>query len=176
TQLHMFGPTRLNEARVAYNRTNVITSAKSMDKDWNNFYGLKNGNLGDPITRGLVEFSGLDPLHNVGDPDWVAFIIGNTVSITDNFTWVKNRHNLKFGGNVNWIQNTSADTIGGDSPRGTLYFNSAMTSYDDSSASPYAYPALLLGTPVQTARARFVGGWPYQTYWQNAFYAQDDWK
>src|SRR5215510_2444260 len=50
-----------------------------------------------------------------------------------------------------------------------------MTSYDGD-ASPYAYPAFLLGTPVQTARARFVGGWPYQTYWQNAWYAQDDWK
>ena len=26
------------------------------------------------------------------------------------------------------------------------------------------------------ARARFVAGAPYQTYWQNAFFVQDDWK
>ena len=50
-----------------------------------------------------------------------------------------------------------------------------MTSYDGESAA-YAYPAFLMGTPVQISRARFVGGWPYQTYWQNAFYAQDDFK
>ena len=52
TNMHMFGPTKMNELRLAYNRTNVVTSAKSMDKEWNNFYGLKNGNLGDPVTRG----------------------------------------------------------------------------------------------------------------------------
>ena len=175
TNMHMFSANKMSETRLAYNRTNVVTSAKSMDKDWNNFYGLKNGNLGDPVTRGLVEFSGFDPIHNVGDPDWVAFIIGNTVALTHNFTWVKGRHNMKFGANLNWIQNTSADTIGGDSPRGTLYFDAAMTSYNGESAG-YSYPAFLLGTPVQISRARFVGGWPYQTYWQNAFYAQDDFK
>src|SRR5260370_30412615 len=29
---------------------------------------------------------------------------------------------------------------------------------------------------TSSARARFVNGWPYQTYWQNAFYGQDDFK
>jgi hypothetical protein len=29
---------------------------------------------------------------------------------------------------------------------------------------------------TSSARARFVNGWPYQSYWQNAFYAQDDFK
>src|SRR5205807_2228370 len=33
-------------------------------------------------------------------------------------------------------------------------------------------PPYLLGTPTSSARARFVNGWPYQTYWQNAWYAQ----
>ena len=90
THMHMFGADQ-DERDCAW-RTIARTSLpahKSMDKDWNNFYGLKNGNLGDPITRGLVEFSGFDPIHNVGDPDWVAFIIGNTIALTDNFTWVK---------------------------------------------------------------------------------------
>jgi Carboxypeptidase regulatory-like domain len=175
THLGVFSPTKMNEFRLGYNRTNVITSAKSMDKDYNNSYGIPNGNLGDPITRGIVEFWGLDPIHNVGDPDWVAFIIGNTISLTENFTWIKSRHNMKFGTNINWIENTSADTMGGDSPRGTLGFDAAMTSYDGN-AAPYGYPAFLLGTPVAISRARFVNGWPYQTFWQNAWYAQDDFK
>jgi hypothetical protein len=50
-----------------------------------------------------------------------------------------------------------------------------MTSYNGV-AAPYAYPSFLLGNPTSIARARFVGGWPYQTYWQNAWYAQDDFK
>lgn len=175
TSMHIFSANKMNELRLAYNRTHVNTSAKSMSKAWNNYYGLKNGNLGDPVTQGLVEFSGLNPLHNVGDPDWVAFIIGNTISLTENFTWVKGRHNMKFGSNLNWVEDTSADTMGGDSPRGTIYIDPAMTSYSGDSLD-YGYPAFLLGTPVQVSRARFVGGWPYQSYWQNAWYAQDDFK
>jgi hypothetical protein len=145
-----------------------------VDKNWNNLFGIKNGNLGDPITQGLLEFD-LAPLHGVGKPDWVAFIISNAVSLTENFTWVKGRHNMKFGTNLNWIEDTSADTIGGDDPRGRVSFSPAMTSYDGDTPN-YAYPSFLLGTPTSSARARFVNGWPYQTYWQNAWYAQDDVK
>ena len=68
-----------------------------MDQDYNNQMGIKNGNLGDPATRGLVEMN-VDALHTVGDPDWVAFIRGTVLQANDSFTWVKNRHNLKFGG------------------------------------------------------------------------------
>lgn len=174
TYLRTIGASMSNEARLGYNRTNVHTSNKSMSKAWNNFYGLPNGNLGDPITQGLFEVD-LSPLHNIGDPDWVAFIISNTISLTENFSWVKGRHNLKFGTAINHVEDTSADTIGGDDPRGRISFDPAMTSYDGA-APPYAYPSFLLGTPTSAARARFVGGWPYQTYWQNAWYAQDDFK
>ena len=82
----------------------------------------------------------------------------------------------------------SADTIGGDDPRGTLTFNEAMTSYDGVGYSgganpanalavqPIGYPAFLLGNMVSSARAHFIAGAPYQSYWQNAWYAQDDFK
>jgi outer membrane receptor protein involved in Fe transport len=174
THHRTFGPSKMNELRLSYNRTNVQTSNKSMDKPWNNLFGIKNGNLGDSITQGLLEFD-LAPLHGVGKPDWVAFIISNGISLTENFTLVKGRHNMKFGANLNWIEDTSADTIGGDDPRGRVSFSPAMTSYDGDAAN-FAYPSFLLGTPTSSARARFVNGWPYQTYWQNAWYAQDDLK
>jgi hypothetical protein len=176
TYLRTIGASMSNEVRLGYNRTHVNTSNKTMTKDWNNYFGIPNGNLGDPITEGIFEVQGnLPPLHNIGDPDWVAFIISNTLSLTENFTWVKGKHNLKFGASLNHVEDTSADTIGGDDPRGSLSFDPAMTSYNGV-AAPYAYPSFLLGTPTSIARARFVGGWPYQTYWQNAWYGQDDFK
>lgn len=174
TYLRTIGATMSNELRLGYNRTHVNTSNKTMSKDWNNFFGIPNGNLGDPITQGIFEVD-LSPIHNIGDPDWVAFIVSNTVAVTENFTWVKGKHNIKFGANINHIEDTSADTIGGDDPRGRISFDPAMTSYDGT-AAPYAFPSFLLGTPTSIARARFVGGWPYQTYWQNAWYVQDDFK
>ncbi|HYM07752.1 MAG TPA: carboxypeptidase regulatory-like domain-containing protein [Terriglobales bacterium] len=174
TYLRTIGTSMSNEARLGYNRTHVNTSNKSMSKPWNNFYGIPNGNLGDPITQGIFEVD-LTPIHNIGDPDWVAFIISNTIAATENFSWVKGRHNLKFGTSLNHVEDTSADTIGGDDPRGRVSFDQAMTSFNGV-AAPYAYPSFLLGNPTSIARARFVSGWPYQTYWQNAWYAQDDFK
>ena len=175
TMLTTFNATQANEARIGYNRTHVNTDSNSMNKDWNNFFGIPNGNLGDPITQGIFESYNLSPINNFGQPDWVAFIISNTIAVTDNYTLVRGRHTFKFGGNINHIEDTSADTIGGDDPRGTLSFDPAMTSYAGD-APPFAYPSFLLGTMTSSARARFVNGWPYQSYWQNAFYAQDDFK
>jgi hypothetical protein len=174
TYLRTIGASMSNELRLGYNRTHVNTSNQTMSKDWNNHYGLPNGNLGDPITQGIFEVD-LSPIHNIGDPDWVAFIVSNTISLTENLAWVKGKHSLKFGTSLNHVEDTSADTIGGDDPRGRISFDPAMTSFGGT-APPYAYPSFLLGTPTSAARARFVGGWPYQTYWQNAWYAQDDFK
>lgn len=175
TLLSTFNASMANEARIGYNRTHVNTNATSMSKPWSNYYGIPNGNLGDPITQGIFEFSSLSPISNFGAPDWVAFIISNGITATDNFTWVKGRHTFKLGANINFVEDTSADTIGGDDPRGSLGFDPAMTSFNGV-APPFAYPSFLLGTPTSVARARFVNGWPYQYYWQNAFYAQDDFK
>jgi hypothetical protein len=174
TLLSTFNASQANEARIGYNRTNVATNSNSMSKNWNNSYGIPNGNLGDPTTMGIFE-ANLQPISNFASPDWVGYIVSNAIAMTDNFTWVKGRHTFKAGANLNHIADVSADTIGGDDPRGTLTFDAATTSYNGV-APPFAYSSFLLGTMTSSARARFVNGVPYQTYWQNAFYAQDDFK
>lgn len=175
THFYTFNGTMMNEFRMGANLApRITTSANSMDQDYNNQLGIKNGNLGDAATRGLVEMN-VDALHTVGDPDWVAYIKGTVLQANDSFTWVKSRHNIKLGGTVMHVRNTSADTIGGDSPRGTYNFSSSMTSYSGD-ARPYGYASVLLGAPTYASRARFVGGDPYQTYWQSAAFVQDDWK
>jgi len=175
TDMFSFSPSKMNEVRLGYNRTNVHTSNKALGANWNNTFGIPNGNLTDQSTRGLAEFN-IPGVHAVAEPDWVGFIISNTLSVTDNFTWIKGKHTLKVGTNLNHVEDTSADTIGGDDPRGSIVYDPAMTSYDGNNVSPYGYAAFLMGTMVSSARARFVNGAPYQTYWQNAWYAQDDYK
>jgi len=176
TFMRTFSPSKMNEFRLSVNRTRIVTSNKSMGKDWNNEFGITNGNLGDPSTRGLVEITGLSPLHDVGDPDWVAFIRSTTLSLVNNFTWVKGSHTMKFGTDIRWVADTSADTMGGDSPRGRFFSSPTFTSYDGLNVRPYAYPSLLLGLLTESNRAMWMAGLPYQTYWQNAWYAQDDFK
>jgi Carboxypeptidase regulatory-like domain len=175
SDLFTFSSTRMNELRLGYSRTNVKTSNKSLGKDWNNLFGIPNGNLGTQATRGLAEIN-MPPIHGISQPDWVGYIVSNTIALTDNYTFIRGRHNIKVGTNLNHVEDTSADTIGGDNPRGALTFDPAMTSYDGQNVTPYAYPSFLLGTMTSSARGHFVGPAPYQTYWQNAWYAQDDFK
>src|SRR5579871_4521139 len=73
TNQHSFSGVTMNEVRLGYNRTAVHTSNASMAKDWNNFFGIPNGNLGDVGTRGMADFgpgwccNGVNPLHTFGD-------------------------------------------------------------------------------------------------------------
>jgi hypothetical protein len=169
---HTFSSSQMNELRIGYNRSNVHTFSNSQNQPYNNQFGIPNGDLGDFATQGLAEFF-VDPLKATGQPDWVAYVTSNNINLTDSFTWVKGRHTLKFGTNLFHIEDTSADTIGGDDPRGRMDFNPSMTSYNGIAAD-FDYPSFLLGTPVDSIRTRFVKGFPYQTYWQDGFFAQDD--
>jgi hypothetical protein len=187
SDLFAFDSTKMNELRLSFNRSNVSTSNKSEFENWNNSFGIPNGNLGDEGTRGLAEFD-MDGVPGIAQPDWVGFIISNTVGLTENFTLLKGRHVFKFGTNINHIADVSADTIGGDNPRGAFGFDEAMTSYDGVgynggsnpdnalAVQPVAYASFLLGSMTSSARAHFVNGAPYQSYWQNAWYVQDDFK
>ncbi len=183
-----FGATKTNEIRLAFNRSNVRTGLASQSADWNNTFGLPNGNLGnDASTKGLAEFN-MAGTPSIATPDWVGYIVSNTISATDNFTWIKGKHLFKFGTNLNHVVDVSADTIGGDDPRGTVSFSEAMTSFDGFgynggtdptkalSIQPVGYASFLLGNMTTSARAHFVAGAPIQSYWQNAWYVQDDFR
>ena len=188
SDLFALSASKMNELRLAFNRSNVKTSNKTEFSNWNQQFGIPNGNPGGPQSEGLAEFDMDGVPSGIAQPDWVGFIFSNTIALTDNFTWIKGRHNVKFGANFNHVDDVSADTIGGDNPRGALTFNEAMTSFDGVGYSgggnpnnalavqPTAYPAFLLGNMVSSARAHFVSAAPYQSYWQNAWYAQDDFK
>ncbi|MDE1162267.1 MAG: TonB-dependent receptor [Acidobacteriaceae bacterium] len=187
SDLFSFSATKLNELRLAFNRSNVRTSTKGNSQSWNNSFGIPNGNLGDSGTQGLAEFN-MQGVPGISQPDWVGYIVSNTIAVTDNFTWVKGKHTIKLGTNLNHVVSVSADTIGGDNPRGAFTFSEAMTSYDGLgydgggnsdnalAVQPIGYPSFLLGNMTASARARFVNGAPYQTFWQNAWYVQDDYK
>jgi hypothetical protein len=193
SDLFSISATKMNELRLAYNRSNVKTSNKTEFANWNNQFGIPNGNPVGPQSEGLAEFDmqGVPSVNGgsaIAQPDWVGYIVSNTIGVTDNFTWIKGRHVVKVGTNLNHVVDVSADTIGGDNPRGAFTFNEAMTSFDGVgyngggnannalAVQPIGYPAFLLGNMVASARAHFVKGAPYQTYWQNAWYAQDDFK
>jgi len=99
SDLFTLSSTRMNELRLGYSRTNVKTSNKSLGKDWNNLFGIPNGNLGTQATRGLAEIN-ISPIHSISQPDWVGYIVSNTIALTDNYTFIRGRHNMKVGINL----------------------------------------------------------------------------
>jgi hypothetical protein len=119
SDLFSLSATKMNELRIAFNRSNVRTSTKGNSQSWNNSFGIPNGNLGDSGTQGLAEFN-MQGIPNISQPDWVGYIVSNTIAVTDNFTWIKGNHAIKIGTNINHVVSVSGDTIGGDNPRGAL--------------------------------------------------------
>ncbi|HEX8144572.1 MAG TPA: VIT domain-containing protein [Pyrinomonadaceae bacterium] len=143
---HIFTPTLINDLRLAYRRSQVSTPAPA------------------------VTFTGLDAFPNIGladlrldigpDPSAPQFVAENNYQVMDSFTYVHDRHTLKFGGDFRHIISLQRFT-GGE--RGDYQYSSADLFLRDLS------PDL--------AGERSAGGVTYYGN-QNIFYAfvQDDWR
>jgi hypothetical protein len=122
-----FSPTFINQVRVGFNRFNVVDTANSFGIDENNSLGIPNGNIpGLAYTSGIAQFN-ISGFSSTGDPGWTdAKRVANIFEYTDNLTWIKGRHTLKFGGDIQRIQSTLTNAQ--DDPRGIFDFNGNYTS------------------------------------------------
>jgi hypothetical protein len=99
---YSFSPTLLNEFRFGFNRFNTEHNGSDSTTDKNNELGIRNGNLAAfPETRGVANF-GIPGLTGTGSPGFTnALRLSNTYQLTENLTWVKNSHTIKFGADLN---------------------------------------------------------------------------
>ena len=129
THLYTFSANKVNEMRLGANLApRITTSANSMDKDYNNMLGIKNGNLGDSVTRGLVEMN-VDALHTVGRSGLGRVHQRNCPPVQRCVYLDQEPPQRETRRDCDAHPNTSADTIGGDSPRGTVslqFFNDVV--------------------------------------------------
>jgi hypothetical protein len=177
--------TIVNEARVGFNRFNVVDTANSYGINQNNNLGILNGNIpGLAYTSGIAQFqiSGFTVSNNLGgssnsltgDPGWTnAKRIANIFEYSDSLTWVKDKHTLKFGANIQQIQSTLTNSQ--DDPRGIFFFNGNYTSNQGASGTGNPYASFLLGSPYQVYRD-FVNTVPAVRMTFAGFYTQDDFR
>lgn len=87
SEYHTFSPNVNNELRLGYNR-------------WGYDYTVPGGSLGKFASLDMFPNLTIDELGiNVGpDPNAPQYSMQNTYQLTDNVTWVKGNHTLKFGG------------------------------------------------------------------------------
>src|SRR5579872_7041982 len=178
--LSTFSGTRINEVRFGYSRYRTSFSALDANVDPASFgtapvpFILGTGKLGLPE----IDFGGV--FENLGAS---AFSIprgrtSQSFQILDNFTWVKGRHTIKFGGEY---RRAAIDSFNDNLERGLFSFSSDPSSFSLCPASPLCndsgtvtlanyyigntFPSIDAGN---TQRSTFNNGL--------AFFAQDDFR
>jgi hypothetical protein len=170
--IYTFAPNKINEFRVGFNRYNVLHFGSDYGIAKNNELGIPNGNIpGLLYTYGIARFDipGIHPTGSLGSTNAVR--IANAFQYTNNFTWVRGRHAMKFGADIRRYQSTLTNPQ--TQPRGWFDFDRNITSNRGAAGTGSPWASFLLGYPWQVRRD-FVDTRPGVrfTYW--GFYAQDD--
>lgn len=159
-------PNVLNEVRYTYgNRINWERS-KGLGLDWGRQLGIANLPAGAFPTLNTTGYTAL----GAGTQERRQFPIQQH-QIIDNFSWVRGRHNLKFGFEYRKSMNYE---ISRPSASGAFTFNPLSTGQPGAAASGNGFASLLLGLMTNfTLRETEVLD-RRSTYW--AWFVQDDWK
>jgi len=149
SETHIFSPTLVNEFRAGYNRINAHRFQLNFDKNvaGDPSFGINYPGIPfAPLNGGLPEIDFSDGTVTIGSSTFLPSLeIQNSYVCTDNFTWVRGRHSLKFGTEIRREQFTIFQPA---ASRGNLGFGSDFT---DNPASPgnggSAFASFLLGIP-----------------------------
>ena len=90
-----------------------------------------------------------------------------TIQFTDNLSWIKGRHTMKFGIDFRRVRYTDLESFGGSNDFGAFTFNAATFSGN-------AFADLLLGLPSKSYIAQSGPDTMLHAY-QTGVYAQDEW-
>ena len=173
---HTWSPKLVQDTHVNWSRSRVQPLSN------NSFTNNVAGNLGiggisgNPMDFGIPALS-LSSFSGPNDP--IPSLVRNqTFRFTDNTSYTRGKHTIKFGGEVRRIQlNSQSSPV----PRGNFSFTGLMTSQLDANGEP------LPGNSAANDLADFLLGLPYSTRvqfgpnlyfrsWDFIAYAQDDWR
>jgi Carboxypeptidase regulatory-like domain len=165
---------RLNELRVGINKYDLAQFGSDFGIPKNNELGIPNGNIeGHPYTFGIADFNIAGYLRTASPGFSNSVRIGKTVQVSDNFTWVVDKHSLKFGGDARFI--TSTLTNPQTQPRGLFTFDRNYTSNIGAANTGQPWASFLLGFPNRVQRD-FVDTYPEVLINFVGFFVQDDYR
>lgn len=181
SETHTFGGSRVNEFRFAFVRTQMLQVAEGPRRF--DEFGVR-GAVDDPTITGLptVPITGYStlgttgpgvlPIAATGSTNMPIDKIGRVFQFIDNYSWIRGRHTIKFGGD---IQQVSMYGFVTNSARPQFSFNGVYTQNPQARpGTGHPYGDFLLGITnnaqvatrsISTIRQRIVQG-----------YVQDDWK
>jgi len=169
---HLFSPTLANEFRVGYNRINSNRYQLNFDKNISGQLDFP-GVPFTPINGGLPMITFSDGSAQIGSSGFLPSVEKqNSYVFTENLTWIRGRHAMKYGTEIRLEQFTIFQPA---ASRGDMTFG---TEFTDNPASPTSggssFATFLLGIPdVGDISSLHNIDYRRQMY---SGYALDDWK
>ncbi|MGA2375471.1 MAG: TonB-dependent receptor [Candidatus Sulfotelmatobacter sp.] len=172
SEVHLFRPTLINEFRFGYNRINSHRFQLNANEDLSAQLDFPNVPFG-PNNGGLPNITFGDGTAGIGSSEYLPSIEKqNSFVFTDNLTWIRGHHSLKFGTEVRIEQFTIFQPA---ASRGGLSFGNDFT---DNPAAPgtggSSFATMLLGVADGGGITSLHNiDYRRQIY---AGFTQDDWK
>jgi hypothetical protein len=166
-------PSMVNELRGGYslvhrNVTFGLTSQQAAtDLGLTNLPGIPPGD--DIPTLAITGFMGIISQANDTNPH------EGTYQLTDTFTWTKQKHTLKFGGDYRYLSSLFTQVFN-NYRMGDYQFNGSVMSQLLGNGAAVPLASYLLGYPDLTAIATVVNPNTNAYAQHYAFFGQDDWK
>jgi hypothetical protein len=174
SETHTFSPSAFNEGRFGFTRLNLESFNANFGRNVSEEIGVRGANVpGDDLTSGLTIFS-IGGLQALGDNGFSpAVIVSENLQLNDNFTLVRGKHTIKFGGE---LQRRRYNAFQSNVLRGTMAFG---TNYTSNPAAPagtgLGAAEVLLGKPA-SGSIRFLSGTRGFRRTELSLYWQDDYK
>jgi len=169
---HIFRPQLINEIRLGYNRINSQRAQLNANTDVSkqlNFPGVPFS----PGIGGLPQLTFSDGTATLGSPTFLpSKELQNSYTLSENLTWVRGAHSLKFGTEIRREEFTIFQP---NSPRGNLGFSPTLT---DNPAAPGSGGSGFASFMAGLTDGGQINNLHNVDYFRNtyAFYGQDDWK
>src|SRR5262249_28689784 len=140
----------------------------------NNILGIPNGNLAMfPETSGIASFRPTG-FSNTGSPGTTnAVRVSGITHLTNNFSWLKDKHALKFGADLRLYDGAVSNPQ--TQPQGRFSFDANYTSNHGATGTGYSFASFMLGYPFQVIRD-VVNTYPEVTNKFLGLFAQDDFR
>ncbi|WP_051978341.1 TonB-dependent receptor domain-containing protein [Edaphobacter aggregans] len=162
-------PTLLNEARFGLTYYTAVVDFPISGASAVQQLGLQGLNLSDvPNVNAFPTFDYSDGTNfNTIGCDKTGTTRSQTLQFTDNLSWVKGNHTVKFGVDFRRVRYTDLESFGGSNDFGAFTFNAATFSGN-------AFADLLLGLPSKSYVAQSGPDTKLHAY-QAGLYGQDEW-
>ena len=174
SDVHVFSPTLINEARFSYSRIRDTYYNYDYGQNLATQIGIPNINAFGPISTGLpiIAISGLNYLGTEGPIPALRY--ENSFEWIDNVTWIHGKHRVKFGADIHRMRDDFYQ-ISLASPRGQFNFDQNYTSNAGAARTGLGIASALLGDPATESRG-VIYDFPSNRIFEPFFFVQDDIK